>query len=146
MPLIDLRYEPRSGSVVVSVGVRMSTQESQRLGISANTLEIRKFTGLVDTGASVTAIPEDIAKELRLISRSQTRFLTGNGAVDKPVYQADIFLYGESGDRVHIPNVGVTTIRSIEQRPYQGLVGRTVTNLGQLTIIGGLTGTAVFAV
>lgn len=86
------------------------------------------FNGIWDTGASSTAISEDVVKKLNLPIVSMMKVNTANGESVASVHIVDLYL----PNRVVIPNLLVTSAKLSD--PIQILVGMDVITLGDFTI------------
>jgi aspartyl protease family protein len=72
---------------------------------------------LVDTGATSTAIPAGLARELGLESIGQVRSQTAGGPVTGQVMRADVALDGG----VQVRNLRVVALEGLGERPLLGM-------------------------
>lgn len=87
-----------------------------------------KFSGVWDTGASTTAISEDVVKKLNLPIISMTQVNTANGTAIATRHVVDLYL----PNRVVIPNLVVTSAKLAA--PIQILIGMDVISSGDFSI------------
>lgn len=87
-----------------------------------------KITGVWDTGASNTAISEEIVKKLQLPTVSMSRVNTANGITVVTQHVIDLFL----PNKVVIKNLLVTSARLTE--PVQILIGMDVISKGDFSV------------
>lgn len=87
-----------------------SYQNRSHLTINGNTIEIRRasdghyywegsinnypITFMIDTGASLTLIPEQITEQEKLTTLTSSRFNTAGGTVEGQIVQGDVVLEG----------------------------------------------------
>ena len=77
----------------------------------------REVDFLVDTGATSTAIPADLAKELRLEAIGQVQSSTAGGPVTGQVVRVDVELQGGHGAR----RLRVVALQGLDRHPLLGM-------------------------
>jgi hypothetical protein len=91
--------------------------------LEAGKIPIVNCVGLIDTGASISAIDLSIVKELNLISRDFIPVLTPSGMSNHFTYDIGIQLPKEMGWKTYFIEV---TGCDLEKQPYKALIGRDI--------------------
>lgn len=115
-----------------------SAQEQTSLTVNGNTIEIRKardghyhwrgevngqtVTFLIDTGASVTSIPESIAQKAQLPVIGRARFSTANGTTVNDIVRGDLTL--EGGVTINNLRMGVLPSESDQALLGMDVIGK----------------------
>ena len=81
----------------------------------------KKIIGLIDTGATSTAIDSALAKELHLVARDQQVVFTPNGESKQNLY--DILV---SFDNMNIQIATQAFGAELSKQPYSALIGRDI--------------------
>ena len=109
-PLIDITLYPAAEIV-------------RNVDLTKETLLHKNCIGLIDTGASISAIDRPIVKELNLISRDFIPVLTPSGVSHHFTYDIGLQLPKELGWKTYFIEV---TGSDLEKQPFDVLIGRDV--------------------
>ena len=110
-----------SGGASIEVKIFPPLAVMQEYSAKKEKVPVKKVIGLIDTGASRTAIDKNIASELKLIARDQQKVLTPSG--DSKHYLYDIIITLEN-TKVLIPLQVFGAV--LEKQPYDVLLGRDI--------------------
>lgn len=111
-----------SGSGVLDIQVPRGPDGHYRLRATVNG---RPVDFLIDTGASMTSVPAELARELSLPVHSNARFTTANGSVKADIVIANLRI----GDSFEIARLRIAALPSMKQ---EGLLGMDVLNRFQI--------------
>lgn len=109
-PVIDITLYPAADVVA-------------NLDLNKQLMPFKSCVGLIDTGASISAIDLPLVKELNLISRDYIPVLTPSGISQHFTYDVGVQLPKELGWKTFFIEV---TGSDLEKQPFDVLIGRDV--------------------
>lgn len=116
----------------VLIDVDLDTRDARREA-GGSTLGPVAGQLLIDTGATVTAIDESLARRLQLVAGESDQVWTPSGDYKSTIFECSLELTGTGGQR--IPRMVVMGM-DFSDRPYLGVLGRDLLSLGHLSYDG----------